>query len=232
MGDGMKKNEYEYEFTPKFTPADLEKLPSELKLEGEKLRTVYEGFERIGTKCLDRFGFGLEVPYAKFLKSKLNVMIKETSEVIQFIDSETPIDLKARWFETSLSFILAAIHRGHWKLQEAHMFLKQGNIPEYSDYLAQAGVSFGRLTMMMDLSEHYGFERLGSIQNALSGAALGGAKSGETRRKQSGVPIPKNLRIARQTLLDAGKPPREIAAMLAKKYSCTTDHIRKLLKRD
>lgn len=139
---------------------------------------------------------------------------------------------KAHWLQKSLHLVMMSIIAGHDRIDEAYQRLKLGDTADFAGKLSEAGVHFGRLTMIYDLSENDSFNRIGSIQSALTGAALGGTKSGATRRKQSRVPSPEALRVARQKLVDAGKPHREISAMLAKKYDCTTDHIRKILKRD
>lgn len=219
-------------FKPKFKLDDLKKLPVELLSQGEKIRMVYVAFEGLGTEILAHLGYDLTEPYAEFLKTKLADLIEDVEDRVGKIDADDPTNTKDRWFHASFGLVLAAIYEGHWKIEEAHILLKMGQSSEFADYLAQAGVKYGRLLMVLDLCRLGVFDRIGSIQSALAGAALGGAKSGATRRKHSRVPTGEALSIERQRLIDAGKPSREISAMLAKKYGCTTDHIRKLLKRD
>lgn len=216
---------------PVFTLAHLEKLPLGLKAEGEKIRTVYAGFERAASELFSRLYTSFDTTYPVFLKNELYDMTVEVHQQIENIADIERME-KERWFEKSLHLVLASIIQGHDKIDLAYASLKRGNTAEFAGFLSEAGCFFGRLTMVSDLFDEGVYDRIGSIQSALTGAALGGEKSGVTRRKQSRVPTPEALRVARQKLIDAGKPQRDISAMLAKKYDCTTDHIRKVLKRD
>lgn len=64
------------------------------------------------------------------------------------------------------------------------------------------------------------------------GASRGGRKSAETRRDNGRLPEPQRLREKRSELIAGGAAEREVAGILAKIYHCTSDHIRKTLKRD
>jgi hypothetical protein len=216
---------------PYFALSHLKNLPSNLQIEGEKLRTVYVGFEDIATSVLAGVDVVLSTTYSKFLKNEAYDLYVQAWEIRNEI-GEKKNNEKLHWVQHSLHLVLESIMHGHDRIDQAYQSLKIGDTADFSGKLSEAAVFFGRLTMIYDLSKDDSFNRIGSIQSALAGAALGGIKSGITRRRQSRVPTPEVLRVARQNLVDAGKPHREISAMLAKKYNCTTDHIRKILKRD
>jgi len=225
------RNKLTGRWRPYFTPIHLKNLPLNLQTEGEKLRTVYVGFESMATRVLASVGVILSEPYFKFLKDDAYDLTLQTWKLLQEIgDREN--DEKDHWLQKSLHLVMGSIIAGHDRIDEAYKSLKLGDTADFAGKLSESGVYFGRLWMIYDLNEDGSFNRIGSIQSSITGAALGGTKSGVTRRKQSRVPTPEALRIARQKLVDAGKPQREISAMLAKKYDCTTDHIRKILKRD
>lgn len=215
-----------------FTLSELKKLPVGLETESEAIRTVYVGFEGLGPEILNRLDVGIEGQYAKFIKRELHDWHRVATDLIAKHDSGEIVDIRQKWRVTSLVLIYEAIYWGHVKIDSAYVALLKGNRSEFAGYLSEAGVLFGKLLMIYDLLNRNVFEKIGSLQSALVGAAKGGKASGVTRRKQSRVPTPEKLREAHKKLAHAGKPLREISAMLAKKYDCTTDHIRKVLKRD
>lgn len=219
-------------FVPSFVLSELKQLPSEVQSHGKKIKMVYSAFSRIVPVLLDFQGYELVTPYPKFLNLMLIPSIAKFEEKQKELNKVEIKDHKYLWYVSSMVLILTAIRDGHWKIEEAFRFLKKGMLPEFSDRLAQAGVYYGRLAMVADLCHTGVFDRFGSIGNSIAGASLGGEKSGITRRANSRVPTPEKLRLEQQRLIDANKPKREIGAILAKKYDCTTDHIRKLLKRE
>lgn len=220
-------------FTPTFTLAQLKKLPAERQAEGAKIKMVYTGFKNVATYLLEYLRAPLNVTYYRYLRYDLVSEIKLVDETIGKIKAgESADDHRKRWIFVSFKLALDAIYVGHWKIEEAYFSLKQNDTAGYARYLAEAGNYFGRLTLIADLCQMDVYDQIGSIQSAKAGAAIGGRKSGETRRKQSIVPTPKDLRLEKERLVNQGKPSRDVSAILAKKYNCTTDHIRKLLKRE
>lgn len=63
------------------------------------------------------------------------------------------------------------------------------------------------------------------------GAGRGGVKSGLTRRLKSSLPSPENLRIEANKRVDGGLGRRDVASVLAKRYSVTAKTIRENLKK-
>ena len=216
----------------KFKLADLASLPTELQLHGEHIRVVFTAIASISEEILRHLDFKLSLPYEEFLVEGLSAALVKKNREWKKSPRRTAADHKSDWSITSVRAVLQYAHEGHKKIEDAYFLLTQEETSKYALCLAEASVSFGSLRYIWKLLELGIFHRVGSISSSIFGAASGGIKSGETRRKQSLIPTPENLRIARQKLVDAGKPPREISAMLAKKYACTTDHIRKVLKRD
>ena len=98
--------------------------------------------------------------------------------------------------------------------------------------VCSASVWFGQMRAIYDLYQDDLFPRLGALATAINGATKGGLKSGVTRRQQSKLPSKNALLDEREKLIQMGKSSRYVCAMLAKKYSCTTDHVRKILKHD
>lgn len=70
------------------------------------------------------------------------------------------------------------------------------------------------------------------LKRMREGARKGGYESAKTRRAQSKVPKLIELEKERQKLIDTGMASRNTAAWLARKYGCTSSHIRELLKRN
>lgn len=227
----MSENKYEH-WQPKFTPVKLKKVPVEFQSESEKLKVVHEGFERICTSVFPLSGLRLKVTYVKYLKCDLvNTMVWLNGQ-IDVTKKESVPDAQHLWWAKSLLRVLESVLLGHEKIDLAFEALLAGNKAEFAGYLSEAGVYFGRLTMVSDLIEDGIYSRIGSIQSAIQGASVGGKRSGETRRNNSRLPIPSSLRAERDRLLAIGKPSREVSAMLASKYGCTSDYIRKHLKRE
>lgn len=83
-----------------------------------------------------------------------------------------------------------------------------------------------------DLIAELDAEELKPLTAIRRGAAIGGRRSGESRRENSPVPDPHRLREERDRLLAAGRSPREIAGIIGQRYNRTPDHIRKMLKRE
>ncbi len=219
-------------FTPKFTLAQLKKLPTEMQAEGAKIEIIYNGFKNVTTYLLAHFGRPLIGTYERYLRHNLVGDIQILEKKLEEIKTEEDVDHRWRWSMVSSRLAFDAIYDGHWRIELAHSQLKQKNLAEYALRLSEAGVYFGRLTMIADLCELDVYDQIGSVQSAIAGATIGGKRSGETRRKQSLVPTSSDLRLERERLVKQGKPSREVSAMLAKMYGCTTDHIRKLLKRE
>lgn len=71
-----------------------------------------------------------------------------------------------------------------------------------------------------------------TVKRIKDGAISGGINSGKARRQKSIIPTPDVLRTRRSELLASGKSERDVASILAKRYGCSPDHIRKTLKRD
>ena len=210
-----------------FTPVELRKLPVELQPLGEELWTVFHVFELMSKSILEQLGCTRSGTYSNFLKKELNPLIDSTGS-----ESEKATCYKTHWQHESLNLVLRAIDEGHKELEAAYSYLLSGNVRCYATCLVDAGVHLGRLATTHWMNEDGIYHRIGSIGNALHGASKGGIQSGVTRKQQSRIPTPGNLRVAHLKLVDSGKPQREIPAMLARKYDCTTDHIRKILKRD
>ncbi len=217
-----------------FTPALIAKLPSELRAEGKKIGDAYRGFEGFFGELLDLFGLDKpEGTYTKFLRKQVINDFDEARRRHAQIDSTRANYKKDLWFEKSRGHFLAQIILGHQKIDEAYLALKNAEKAEFAENLALATVQLGRLSMILELFDEGVYDRIGSFQSALEGASKGGKKSGETRRKTAKLPRPDKLREERQRLIDAGKPQRAIAAILAKNYDdCTPDHVRKQLKRE
>jgi len=219
-------------YTPKFTLAQLKKLPAERQSEGAEIEVVYKGFRNVVTYLLDYFGVPLSGTYERYLKHGLVTDIQFIERQIEKIEAAVNVDHYSRWSMVSYKLALDAIYVGHWSAECAYICLKKEDTAEYARHLTEAGVYFGRLTLIADLCQSNLYDQIGSIQSARAGATVGGQRSGETRRKQSRVPTSDDLRLERDRLVNQGKPVRDVSAILAKKYDCTTDHVRKLLKRD
>lgn len=218
-----------------FVPDDLNELPAELKTATDNIRGAYAGFESLAVAILDRFGVDLHGAYKDFLARRLHRDIASLKREIRKIDAvsqRTPSDIKDRWQLVTLLATLSAIAKGHQEIEVSFDHLKCGEFQKLSAAIAGVGVQFGRLLMIKELCDAGVFDRFGSVQSSLAGARKGGTRSGEARRSQSSVPTPDDLRLQRQQLISIGKPARSVSSMLAKKYGCTTDHIRKQLKRD
>jgi hypothetical protein len=219
-------------FTPKFTLGQLKKLPADRQLEGAELKKVYTGFKNVASYLLNYLGVPLTCTYDRYLRHELVSNFKYVEATLDKIQPKESAEHRSRWIFVSYKLALDAIYVGHWKIEEAHICLKQEDTTEFARYLAEAGVYFGRLTLIADLCQLDVYDQIGSIQSAKAGASIGGRRSGETRRKQSKVPTPIALRLEKERMVNQGKPSRDVSAILAKKYNCTTDHIRKLLKRE
>ena len=216
---------------PIFSLEMLSDLPTDLQKEGEKIGEVYRAIQNVSTNLCESLAIGTGKPYAKFLKLDINQLAIETSSHLTALSDEGGRE-KSYWYVFPEMMVLQTTINAHDSIDRAYGFLKTRDIADFAIWLSSAGSYFGELKLMQYLLGEGVLDRIGSIKSALSGAESGGKKSGETRRKQSTVPTPDALKAARQLLIEAGKPPREIAAMLANKYRCTTDHIRKTLKRD
>ena len=217
-----------------FTPTELKKLPTEYQFLGEGLESAFGASELIAIPILQHLGLFQSGNYSHFLKKELNQLLNAAELGLEEIASslELPHSSKAYWNHGAKGMALGAIATGQENLEKAFSCLLEGDVAGYSDQLFFAGAEVGRLALIHQMCEENVYRHLYLIGDGRQRAAGAGIKSGAIRRKQSRVPTPANLKIARQKLLDAGKPPREISAMLAKKYDCTTDHIRKVLKRD
>lgn len=226
----MKKQDEIYILT--FKLSELKALPPEMQQYGRSIRMVYLAFQRVVRGLLDYPGLAIGLSYQKFLRENLNSWV----DVYKVLNDETQTgnlrDEKENTFINAKGNIFNTILNGHIKLEDAHRSLKIGNIPKFSFHLAQAGYFFGRLALFAELTNSNSFEMIGSAKMAIAGAAKGGFNSGKARKLNSRIPTSEMLRSEQQRLIEANKPIREISAILAKKYSCTTDHIRKLLKRD
>jgi len=213
--------------TNSFTPAQLRKLPIELQPLGEELQSWFVVFGTVSTPILEQLGCTQSSTYSNFLKNELNSLLDST-----FSGVANATCYKTQWEHESLNLVLRSIDEGHKELEAAYCYLLDGNVRWYATHIVFAGIHLGRLATTHWMSEDGIYQRIGSMGNALHGASKGGIQSGATRRQQSRIPTPGNMRVAHLKLVESGKPQREIPAMLAKKYDCTTDHIRKILKRD
>lgn len=70
-----------------------------------------------------------------------------------------------------------------------------------------------------------------SLERMRLGASQGGKASAQARRAASSVPAPKDLRDLRDDLIRNGRDQRDIAGILASRFGCTADNIRKTLKK-
>lgn len=216
----------------KFMPSALVELPSSQKAYGEILETVYVAISTLTVELLERAGQSITPPYEDFLERRLSAALKKWGGEIDRIEISEPIDVKQRWQAVMVYSVLRCCHEGHIKIDESWRALLADKYVEFVTKIAEASVSFGQMKLIFDLYRADVFPRIGSILSSLHGASLGGFRSAHTRRKQSQVPAANVLRVERDNLIEMGKPQRAINAMLAKKYSCTSDHVRKILKRD
>ena len=225
----MKKQKI---FVPTFNLSELKSLPPEIGQYAAQIKTVYAAYQRVVRGMLHESYIPKGSSYSKFLKVDLNAWVEVYKELDEKIGSEGMIDEKANTYISAKAKIFNTILEGHKKIEDAHIALKFGNVSKFSFHLAEAGVFFGVLTLFYELINANSFELIGAAKMRISGASKGGFNSGKARRIHSLIPSSEKLRSERQRLTEANKPVRQIAAILAKKYNCTTDHIRKLLKRD
>ncbi|VTU28404.1 hypothetical protein [Variovorax sp. PBL-E5] len=71
-----------------------------------------------------------------------------------------------------------------------------------------------------------------TYEKMIRSARVGGLASAVKRRASSKVPAPERLRQERQKLVEEGKGSRDVASILAKRYGCSADHIRKQLRKE
>lgn len=215
-----------------FTPADIRKLPTELQPQGKELRTCFKVCEGLARKALKPYRLFQSGTYRNFLINELTKWNVKCEAVIKDKYSSPDCERNERWEWVSLAHILEDISGAQKCLEEAFNALIDGDMPEYFWAVIGAGSKLGKLAYIINLIEANIYLRIGSLESSFLGASKGGIRSGQTRRNQSRVPTPESLRTERLKLVSAGKPAREISSMLASKYHCTTDHIRKLLKSD
>ena len=215
-----------------FSPAEIRKLPTELRPLGEELRLSFQASGDVAKLVLEDLGYRKFKTYSHFLKKELSQLLAASKSSAEKSLSDFPSDSKAYWNHSSVSLVLETIEEGQDMLESAFSCLLEGDVRSFAKDFYCAGAEIGHLGFINAMCEVDYYRHLGSIGHGRYKATMAGIKSGAIRRQQSRVPTAENLKIARQKLVDAGKPPREISAMLAKKYDCTTDHIRKVLKRD
>lgn len=104
------------------------------------------------------------------------------------------------------------------------------NFPEkYGWELIQACTEAGRVHELCDLSDGGVVDVILAKLQSVDGAAKGGLNSAKTRRAVSMVPGRMDLQKQKGELRARGVSEREVASLLARKYSCTPDYIRKIL---
>lgn len=128
--------------------------------------------------------------------------------------------------------VLQCIFETQQSIESAFHRLKKGKIADAASFLASACAWLGQLMVLEELYDTGVLFSFDAINRSKEGAQKGGLASAKTRRSQAKIPQPSILRRERDDLISKGKPTREVAAMLARKYGCTPDHIRKTLKRD
>lgn len=128
--------------------------------------------------------------------------------------------------------VLGILFAAQISLDKAFEKLRVRDVVEATFLMSSGSAWLGQLMVYEDLYHRDILFSLDAISRAKEGAQKGGLASAQTRRDQAKLPQSSILRRERDALVERGKPHREIAAMLAKKYLCTPDHIRKTLKRD
>lgn len=215
-----------------FTPSALVGIVPLLRDDSKILGTAYEGISTLTVELLRLTGLDVEPPYEDFLKKRMRAALNRYKREIKALDAREFVNDKERWKLVQVNVTLALSVSAHKKLDDAWAALQAGDRVTFVDEIVGSGVSFGQMKMVYELYQSDVFPRIGSIFSAISGASIGGKKSGFTRRTQSRLPNAVALREERAELIRLGKPSRDVCAMLARRYSCTSDHIRKILKRD
>ncbi len=218
--------------TRKFTPANLDEIAPELKVESKILETLYTAISSISEELLRLAGLQVGQNYDEFLTKRLRSVLldykrQEKKEAVLATDNE-----KELWKIVQVRVVLEFCHSGHVHIDKAWRALLSSDRVKFVYETCSASVVFGRMRMIYDLYQDDVFPRIGALRAALKGAVKGGFKSGETRRKLSTLPEKAMLTAERDRLISSGKSSRYVSAILAKKYSVTTDYVRKVVKRD
>lgn len=207
-----------------------EKLRGKTELPGamrKRIRIVREGLEDVVRRM-----FGVE--NATYSRREFRTYLKSGArsdlERCQHLVNHEP-NFKIKWGHEVHIFMLMAEIEGEERLQQAETEAALGNLDASNLKICEASVYFGRLTMLLDLQERGVLHDIGMIDSAFHAGQRGGIRSGEARRSQKLVPSPAALAKEKVALLESGRSPRDIAAVLAKRYGCTCDHIRKELKK-
>jgi hypothetical protein len=210
-----KKQHFE---APRLSDFDLEILPLAKKL-------VY-----VQKKAFIVFGNALRiwgVTYGDFKKAPydlLNAFHEDYREITEDAEKTPTLEMEME--------VLKIIFNAQISIDKAFDKLKKRDVAEAAFLLASGSAWVGQLMVYEDLYDRDVLFSLDAISRAKEGAQRGGLASAKTRRDQAKLPQPAILKKERDELIEKGKPHREIASMLAKKYLCTPDHIRKTLKRD
>ena len=206
---------------PKLDDIDADLLPLAKKI-------VY-----VQTKALIVYANALRiwgVTYAEFKKEPyelLNAFHRGYRQIPK--DAEETPEMPTLKMEVE---VLKVLFSAQSDIHKAFEKLRKRDFTEAAFLMASGSAWVGQLMVYEDLYDRDILFSLRAVSRAREGAQKGGIASAQTRRNQAKIPEPSILRRERDELIEKGKPQREIAAMLAKKYLCTPDHIRKTLKRD
>lgn len=218
--------------TQKFTPAKLDEIAPELKAEIKIIGTLYGAISSISEELLSLAGLQVGQNYEEFLTKRLRSALLDYKRREKKVAALASDNKKELWKITQVRVALEFCHSGHVHIDRAWSAFLSSDQVEFVYEACSASVAFGRMRAIYDLYQDDVFPRLGALRTAINGAVKGGFKSGVTRRKLSTLPERAMLIVERDRLISLGKSSRYVSAILAKKYSVTTDYVRKVLKRD